>query len=407
MISKNKIFLLLFCLFFLFANFCFVGATNGAQEDDSAEVKFYPQIGIPGSDFEAGKKVVVSGKSFIEYMSAIYKWSVGAIAIIAIVMIMIAGFQWMTAAGNASAIGQAKSRISSSLIGLLLAIGAYSILNFVNPSLVYLRTLDIGDIDYVDLNVSEQVCGSDGYVTYEWNNYHCFSIAHNAGFKQFFPLCDFGIIDDIDNVKFNNITIDLGLDENYVSNCDYRNNFKAISVATKEDVVFDINSPRNALIQSDHMFQWAINLVGAGQMSWEDLENDLYGTISDTSAAIIVIADFDTNNSLKGINVEVANKTAGKASAYIKNIKIHSNKLCIVCCMKKTGLLSGSSSINFLNSSECSGKWERIDPSLCCQRFSSQTECGNLDNWHCTAFNQFCNKCQWNSVAEICENKIP
>jgi len=393
MIGKNKIFLLLFCLFFLFANFYFVAAAN---------VEFIPQIGIPGSEaFQAGEKVPISSGSIIAYLSDIYEWSVRAIAVIAIIMIMIAGFQWMTAAGNASAIGQAKSRINSSLIGLLLAIGAYSLLNFVNPSLVYLRTLDIGNVDYVDLNISEQVCGSDGYVTYEWNNYHCFNIAHNDGFKQFFPLCDFGIIDDIDNVKFDNITIDLGVDGNYVSKCDSRNNFKAIS-GTKEDVVFDINSPRNALIESDHMFQWAINLVGLGSMSWEDLENDFYGTISDTSAGIMVIADFDTDNNLNGINVEVANKTAGKASAYIKDIKINSNKLCIVCCMKKTGLLSGSSSITFLNSSECSGKWEKIDPSLCCQRFSSQTKCGNLDNWHCTAFNQFCNRCHWDVVNDKC-----
>ena len=157
MINRNKKFLLIFCLFFLFANFSLVMAKD---------VMFKPQIEIPeeqidGVNIKPGQEIQITGRSFIDYMMAIYKWSVGAIAIIAVIMIMVAGFQWMTAAGNASTIGQAKSRISSSLIGLLLVIGAYSILNFINPSLVHLRTLDLGDIDRVDLNVGKKVCTDD------------------------------------------------------------------------------------------------------------------------------------------------------------------------------------------------------------------------------------------------------
>jgi len=215
MISKNKIFLLLFCLFFLFANFCFVNATNGIPRNDPSEVKFAPQIGIPGSEFEAGKEVAVSGKTFIEYLKAIYVWSVRAIAVIAIIMIMIAGFQWMTAAGNASAIGQAKSRISSSLIGLLLAIGAYSLLNFVNPSLVHLRTLDLGDnIEYVPLNTYNKLCTSDGYIMYWYDYWHCFDLYEDDKPKDDMEI-GVGLGEVIQKQDIQKIQIRLGVGENH------------------------------------------------------------------------------------------------------------------------------------------------------------------------------------------------
>ena len=39
-------------------------------------------------------------KDLSEYIRVIYTWSIGAIAVIAVVMIMIAGFQWLFAVGN-------------------------------------------------------------------------------------------------------------------------------------------------------------------------------------------------------------------------------------------------------------------------------------------------------------------
>jgi len=335
MINRNKKILLFICLLFLISNFSLAMAKD---------VEFSPQIKIPGQkidgvDIEPGQKFEVKGRTFIDYMIAIYKWSVTAIAIIAVIMIMIAGFQWMTAAGNASAIGQARSRISSSLIGLLLAVGAYSLLNFINPSLVHLRSLDLEDIKYVKLNIANKVCTDDGLTAYEWSNHHCFNIEHNGGSTHFFPSSDFSTTDDIGNFfKFDKIIIDLGLDENYISNCDFRNDFKAIS-SKQQNVTLDIDSNPAVLIESNHMFQWIINLYGLGDFTYEQLQDDFYGTINDSSAGIMVIAEFDTDDNLTGINVEVVNKTAGKASAYISNIKIITDIPCLICCKSDDVLL--------------------------------------------------------------------
>jgi hypothetical protein len=54
-------------------------------------------------------------------------------------MVMYAGIQWITAAGNSSKIENAKSTMNGAFIGLVLALSSYVILNTINPELVTLR----------------------------------------------------------------------------------------------------------------------------------------------------------------------------------------------------------------------------------------------------------------------------
>ncbi len=73
---------------------------------------------------------------FIQYM---YRYSITFAGVLAVVMLIIAGFTWMTSGGNPERITSAKKRIAGSLMGLFLAIMSYSILNLLNPALVNLR----------------------------------------------------------------------------------------------------------------------------------------------------------------------------------------------------------------------------------------------------------------------------
>jgi len=77
-------------------------------------------------------------------------------------MIMIAGFRWLTAAGNASLITQAKDQITSALIGLLIGIGSYALLNVINPQLVSLRSLEIGRVGEGE-GISFETCEDKEY----------------------------------------------------------------------------------------------------------------------------------------------------------------------------------------------------------------------------------------------------
>jgi hypothetical protein len=53
------------------------------------------------------------------------------LGIIAVVIILYGGFLWMTAAGNEDKVDQAKKLIVAAVIGLIVILSAYLIINFV------------------------------------------------------------------------------------------------------------------------------------------------------------------------------------------------------------------------------------------------------------------------------------
>lgn len=73
------------------------------------------------------------------FVQSMYKYAIGIAAILATVMIIVAGFQYVASGGNAEMITSAKKRIGGALIGLLLAYLSYAILNTLNPALTNLR----------------------------------------------------------------------------------------------------------------------------------------------------------------------------------------------------------------------------------------------------------------------------
>ncbi|MDO8260232.1 MAG: pilin [Candidatus Magasanikbacteria bacterium] len=71
-----------------------------------------------------------------EYIRKVYNYGVGITAILATVVLMIGGFQWIVAGGSGEKIGEAKAWITAALSGLVLALSSYMILNLVNSKLV-------------------------------------------------------------------------------------------------------------------------------------------------------------------------------------------------------------------------------------------------------------------------------
>lgn len=55
----------------------------------------------------------------------------GFLGILAILLILWAGFLWMTASGNEDQVGKAKGILISALIGLIIILSAYAITTFV------------------------------------------------------------------------------------------------------------------------------------------------------------------------------------------------------------------------------------------------------------------------------------
>ncbi|PIR03308.1 MAG: hypothetical protein COV60_00930 [Candidatus Magasanikbacteria bacterium CG11_big_fil_rev_8_21_14_0_20_43_7] len=96
---------------------------------------------LPGAQTET--KISFGGKKeFLhigDFIQTIYRYGIVAAGILSVVMIMAAGFIWITSGGNAERIGSAQKKIAGSVIGLVLITLSYTLLNTLNPALVNLR----------------------------------------------------------------------------------------------------------------------------------------------------------------------------------------------------------------------------------------------------------------------------
>ncbi|MDP3981976.1 MAG: hypothetical protein Q8P70_00250 [bacterium] len=66
----------------------------------------------------------------------LYNALIGLSGLAAFVMLVAGGVTWMTAGVNPSAIGKAKDMIGSAILGLLLVLTSYIILQIINPDLL-------------------------------------------------------------------------------------------------------------------------------------------------------------------------------------------------------------------------------------------------------------------------------
>ncbi|MBT3817552.1 MAG: hypothetical protein HOG08_04400, partial [Candidatus Magasanikbacteria bacterium] len=78
-----------------------------------------------------------------EFIQDMYKYGLQLAGVLAVLMIIIAGFQWTVSGGNASTIESAKKRIGGAIVGLMIAILSYTILNTINPRTINLRLPEI------------------------------------------------------------------------------------------------------------------------------------------------------------------------------------------------------------------------------------------------------------------------
>jgi hypothetical protein len=82
---------------------------------------------------------IKDASSFQAYLEGIYILGMVLVVIGAVFMLVIGGFQYLTSAGNTSALSAAKHTIEGALFGLALALVAYLILYVINPDLVKLN----------------------------------------------------------------------------------------------------------------------------------------------------------------------------------------------------------------------------------------------------------------------------
>ena len=73
-------------------------------------------------------------------VARIIRVAMSLLGIIAVVIVLIGGFTWMTAGGNDEKVGEAKKWIFSGIIGLAIILSAYAIATFVINQLITATT---------------------------------------------------------------------------------------------------------------------------------------------------------------------------------------------------------------------------------------------------------------------------
>ena len=102
-------------------------APNMVQSTEILPTNIQQEVGLSGGDVRVT-------------IARIIRVAMGLLGIIAVVIILIGGFTWMTAGGNDEKVGEAKKWIFSGIIGLAIILSAYGIATFVINSLVTATT---------------------------------------------------------------------------------------------------------------------------------------------------------------------------------------------------------------------------------------------------------------------------
>ncbi len=106
------------------------GTTGGATLDP-----WGTNTGGPAQD-TVGTKLGLGNKDPRAIAAQIINVILGFLGIIAVVIILLGGFKWMTAGGNEDKTGEAKKLIVAGVIGLLIIIASFAIASFVLKQLI-------------------------------------------------------------------------------------------------------------------------------------------------------------------------------------------------------------------------------------------------------------------------------
>lgn len=122
---KNKNYLYLGFFVFLFGALLFAPHADAAVQYTLLE-KIPFLNSTDGSDLNA-------------YLGALYKLALTIVVLAAVLMVSIGGFMYLTSAGNTSSMASAKGVIFDAIIGLVIALFAWLILNVINPDLTNIK----------------------------------------------------------------------------------------------------------------------------------------------------------------------------------------------------------------------------------------------------------------------------
>ncbi len=105
------------------------GGGSPPPPQEAGDTSFAPLISLPGVD--AGEPVSLSS-----YLAALMQIGLGLAGVFAVLMLVVAGIQYIGSAGNEGLKGAAKSRITNAIFGLIIAMGSWLLIFIINPAIL-------------------------------------------------------------------------------------------------------------------------------------------------------------------------------------------------------------------------------------------------------------------------------
>ena len=110
---------------------------KGCNNDNSKEALPINENGVPKPLVHCSLVERITGDTgtdiFSQYVGALYKWAVGIVGIVTVLIMVASGIQISMAGGDSAKIDSAKNRIMQSIIGLVILFLAGLILYTINP----------------------------------------------------------------------------------------------------------------------------------------------------------------------------------------------------------------------------------------------------------------------------------
>lgn len=96
---------------------------------EAAGAQYVPLAPLPGLED--------TGDTNLEnYLGVLFKIGIGLAGVFSVLMLIIAGMQYISGASSHSARSDAHEKITNAIFGLLLALGSWLILNAINPAIL-------------------------------------------------------------------------------------------------------------------------------------------------------------------------------------------------------------------------------------------------------------------------------
>ncbi len=99
----------------------------------------WPSIPNPGG----GVMTITDQTTLPELVSYLFTFSIMIAGLAAFSMLVYGGLRYLTSAGNAATQKDARDTITSAIVGLLLLLGSYLLLQLINPDILILKPLNL------------------------------------------------------------------------------------------------------------------------------------------------------------------------------------------------------------------------------------------------------------------------